>query len=229
MLSAASLVSVLLVLAACGYGGSASPSSSVDRELQQALKTWSGFPVDTSPRIFVLVGPRVLDPVGGFPSEEAKLACGVQIDRQQTGSFNADLADGDNRATRRWCLPDNAFTYDGTSWSSRDEVDPNGGALNSVSCPTASVCAAVDYDGNALTYCGSSWSSPDSARPRLVRRGRSYLPPRRRLGTGEYGFPSNHSSVRPVAAPGGGDLASTMPPSRSAPAASCVCAERAPA
>lgn len=63
--------------------------------------------------------------------------------------------------------------------------------------------------------------------PRLVRRGRSYLPPRRRLGTGEYGFPSNHSSVRPVAAPGGDDLASTVPPSRPAPA-SCVCAERAP-
>jgi hypothetical protein len=65
--------------------------------------------------------------------------------------------------------------------------------------------------------------------PRLVRRARSYLPPRRRLGSGEFRFPSNHSSVRSVAAPGGGELAYTMPSSRSAPAASCVCAERAPA
>jgi hypothetical protein len=64
--------------------------------------------------------------------------------------------------------------------------------------------------------------------PRLVRRERSYLPSRRRLGSGEYGFPSNHSSVRSVAAPGGGALASTMPRSHSAPAASCVCAERPP-
>jgi hypothetical protein len=31
--------------------------------------------------------------------------------------------------------------------------------------------------------------------PPLVRRARSYLPPRRRLGSGEYEFPSNHSSA----------------------------------
>ena len=64
--------------------------------------------------------------------------------------------------------------------------------------------------------------------PRLTRRARSYVPPRRRLGSGECEFPSNHSSVRSVVAPGGATLASTVPPSRSAPAASCVCAECAP-
>ena len=35
------------------------------------------------------------------------------------------------------------------------------GRLYSVSCPTASFCAAVDTIGHALTYDGSTWSSPD--------------------------------------------------------------------
>ena len=55
------------------------------------------------------------------------------------------------------------LTYNGSSWSSPDEIDQNG--LYSVSCPTASFCAAVDGKGNALTYKGSSWSSPDSIDP----------------------------------------------------------------
>ena len=56
------------------------------------------------------------------------------------------------------------LTYNGSSWSSPDEIDQNG--LYSVSCPTASFCAAVDGKGNALTYKGSSWSSPDSIDPK---------------------------------------------------------------
>ena len=43
--------------------------------------------------------------------------------------------------------------------------DPDGGVLSSVSCPTASFCAAADSSGNAFIYDGSSWSSPDSIDP----------------------------------------------------------------
>jgi hypothetical protein len=54
----------------------------------------------------------------------------------------------------------NVLTYDGSSWSSPDSIDGLR-QLNSVSCPTASFCAAVDESGYVLTYNGSSWSSPD--------------------------------------------------------------------
>jgi hypothetical protein len=37
--------------------------------------------------------------------------------------------------------------------------------LNSVSCPSASFCAAVDDAGNALIWNGKSWSSPTSIDP----------------------------------------------------------------
>ncbi len=47
-------------------------------------------------------------------------------------------------------------------WSSGTLIDPSGSSLESVSCPTASFCVAVDDAGNALTYDGSSWSSPEA-------------------------------------------------------------------
>jgi uncharacterized Fe-S cluster protein YjdI len=52
-----------------------------------------------------------------------------------------------------------ALTYNGTSWSPPDQIDP-GHWLYSVSCATASFCVAVDFGGNFLTYNGTSWSSP---------------------------------------------------------------------
>ena len=55
-----------------------------------------------------------------------------------------------------------ALTYDGSSWSLPDSIDAYAGEMTSVSCPTASFCAAVDYGGNVLIYDGSSWSPPDS-------------------------------------------------------------------
>ena len=45
------------------------------------------------------------------------------------------------------------------TWSSASDIDGDNGLI-SVSCPTASFCAAVDAKGNALIYNGSSWSSP---------------------------------------------------------------------
>ena len=57
----------------------------------------------------------------------------------------------------------NVLTYDGSSWSSPDNVNPAGG--QSVSCPTTTFCAEVGYNGDFLTYDGSSWSSPDNIDP----------------------------------------------------------------
>jgi hypothetical protein len=54
----------------------------------------------------------------------------------------------------------NALTYRGSSWSKPVRIGLNQGGLESVSCSTASFCAALDYDGNALTYRGSAWSKP---------------------------------------------------------------------
>ncbi len=45
-----------------------------------------------------------------------------------------------------------------SGWSSPANIDSTG--LVSVSCPTASFCAAVDNSGYALTYDGTKWSAP---------------------------------------------------------------------
>ena len=48
-------------------------------------------------------------------------------------------------------------TYNGATWSSPSYVDPAVHAsygLTGVSCPLASFCAAVDWEGNALTATG---------------------------------------------------------------------------
>jgi hypothetical protein len=50
-------------------------------------------------------------------------------------------------------------------WSSGTLIDPHPGVLLSISCPTATFCAAVDLYGNVFTYDGSSWSSPDRIDP----------------------------------------------------------------
>lgn len=51
-----------------------------------------------------------------------------------------------------------ALTWNGTSWSAPLSVDPS--ALDSVSCPSSSFCAATDTQGYALTWNGTSWSAP---------------------------------------------------------------------
>jgi hypothetical protein len=58
-----------------------------------------------------------------------------------------------------------AVTYDGGTWSKPVTIDPNGGGLRSISCPSASFCAAVDFKGNALTYGVGTWSSLDIVDP----------------------------------------------------------------
>ena len=39
-------------------------------------------------------------------------------------------------------------------------MDNGGGGLDSVSCPAATFCAAVDTNGNVVTYNGSTWNAP---------------------------------------------------------------------
>jgi hypothetical protein len=60
---------------------------------------------------------------------------------------------------------DNAFTYDGSSWSGPTKLEntqpsPLGPDLYSVSCASPTFCAAVDTNGNAFIYNGSRWSAP---------------------------------------------------------------------
>jgi serine/threonine protein kinase len=57
----------------------------------------------------------------------------------------------------------NVFTFDGGSWSAPDLVDP-GYKLHSVSCASASFCAA-GASVNVFVYSGGSWSAPDAVDP----------------------------------------------------------------
>jgi hypothetical protein len=53
----------------------------------------------------------------------------------------------------------NAMTFDGTSWSSPDPIDPGvDEPLATVSCPTSSFCTAMDGFGQAFTYTAAGWS-----------------------------------------------------------------------
>ena len=49
-------------------------------------------------------------------------------------------------------------------WSAPTDIDGSN-TLNSVACPTASFCVAVDNAGNALTWNGTSWSAPRDIDP----------------------------------------------------------------
>jgi len=54
-----------------------------------------------------------------------------------------------------------ALTYNGSTWSAPSQIDAQSD-LESLSCPSASFCAAVGgrSHGYALTYNGSTWSAP---------------------------------------------------------------------
>ena len=66
-----------VLLAGCGSVGSGSPApqtGQAGRQLEQALRPWSAFPVSASPRPLVLTGPGIAGPRSGFPDGPAKLA-----------------------------------------------------------------------------------------------------------------------------------------------------------
>ena len=53
------------------------------------------------------------------------------------------------------------LTYNGTSWVTANIADGSN-AIEGVSCPSSSFCAAVDAKGNVLVYTGTSWASAKS-------------------------------------------------------------------
>jgi hypothetical protein len=54
----------------------------------------------------------------------------------------------------------NAFTYDGTQWSSADHIDSSE-TLRGLSCASASFCVATDTIGYVFMYNGAGWDSGD--------------------------------------------------------------------
>lgn len=59
------------------------------------------------------------------------------------------------------------FVWDGASWTTDLDVDPDRGYLMGVSCPTRRFCMAVDQSGNVVEYDGSSWGRPHLLDSRL--------------------------------------------------------------
>ena len=57
------------------------------------------------------------------------------------------------------------MVYDGAVWNAPTEIDGSQ-QLDSVSCPTASFCVAVDGGGSAVTFDGTAWSVPIDVDPR---------------------------------------------------------------
>jgi hypothetical protein len=52
----------------------------------------------------------------------------------------------------------NVFVFNGSRWSSARLVDPAGGGVSSLSCPTVSFCAGTDWNGGLVTWNGAKWT-----------------------------------------------------------------------
>jgi hypothetical protein len=68
-------------------------------------------------------------------------------------------------ATSTFCVAvdqlGNAFTYNGSSWSTATALDPGYAvAMTGVSCPTTTFCVAIDAAGHEYTYDGGTWTAP---------------------------------------------------------------------
>ncbi len=51
------------------------------------------------------------------------------------------------------------------TWSSPQQVDPHGGGITSVSCPSPSFCMAADIIGDTLYFQGYNWTTPEQVDP----------------------------------------------------------------
>lgn len=77
---AAAILAAAVTVTVAGCGGISAGAASgltsqpVRRQLSQALRIWSGFPVGAPTRPLVLAGPQVDDPASGFPDGTTKLA-----------------------------------------------------------------------------------------------------------------------------------------------------------
>ncbi len=80
--------------------------------------------------------------------------------------FGAEPGEGEvSCATQTFCVAvdhaGNAFTYNGSTWSTATLLDPGVTAyLVAVSCPTTTFCVALDAGGHEYTFNGSSWTLP---------------------------------------------------------------------
>ena len=80
--------------------------------------------------------------------------------------FGAEPGEGHvSCATQTFCVAvdqaGNAFTYNGSKWSTATLLDPGVTAdLVAVSCPSATFCVALDAGGHEYTFNGSTWTSP---------------------------------------------------------------------
>jgi hypothetical protein len=55
---------------------------------------------------------------------------------------------------------DASINTDGQAWSTPQAVQQTGGALVSISCPSVTMCMAVDTAGNAVSYHAPTWDAP---------------------------------------------------------------------
>jgi len=62
-----------------------------------------------------------------------------------------------------------AMSWNGTSWSASTTIEFGTGQVDTVTCPSSSLCWAADYSGQALSWNGTSWSTPRA----IVPSGRS--------------------------------------------------------
>ncbi len=55
---------------------------------------------------------------------------------------------------------DDAVSFDGVKWSAPQKIGVTADQVLSVSCPTPTMCIAVDGGGEAMTFDDGSWSAP---------------------------------------------------------------------
>jgi hypothetical protein len=79
-----------------------------------------------------------------------------------------------------------ASTWDGTSWSPPQMIGPDGGVDAGLSCPTATFCVAVDYDGFAMVMGANASASPPPPLPSPTPPSASALRP---MAAGRWGKP----------------------------------------
>ena len=71
----------------------------------------------------------------------------------------------DGELLRRGGRQGNVLTYNGTSWSSPDEIDPSGANWSPSRARRRASAPRWTTSGHVLTYNGTSWSSPDEIDP----------------------------------------------------------------
>ena len=176
-------VTVALLLAACGSGGSSSPTTVSGTSPHGSTPTtaaatgtggWSApVKVDalTKQGLRAISCPSstfcvAIDTAGNaFVYSSGTWSSGTNVDSAiPTGGTVSDQLLSVSCASSTYCVAGdskyNAVVYNGTTWSQPQQVDTNtGSGFFSVSCPTTTFCMAVDGASDSATYNGTSWST----------------------------------------------------------------------